>query len=199
MSPPTAAVVKFTKDENTSKKSSNYNVVWPNWKENYYKYNFFLLYFFFQQRYWSNSIWTIFYPYFTNTQKPSCSSSASLFSWNLEIDLLINFLFPHHHKPGCPPSWQWMDSLWNWRRAGWSAALYGADKTPGRATTLHRTSSIISCGQDRPGWKDYGGGIVSFLVFKKVWRCCFTIHPILYSSSWWDCTQRSPRLTTLLT
>ena len=135
--------------------------------------------------------------YFTNTQKPSCSSSTSLFSWNLEIDLLINFLFPHHHKPGCPPSWQWMDSLWNWRRAGWSAALYGADKTPGRATTLHRTSSIISCGQDRPGWKDYGGGIVSFLVFKKVWKCCFTIHPILYSSSWWDCT-RSPGLQPFL-
>ena len=46
MSPPTAAVVKFTKHKNTSKKFFNYNVVWPNWKENYYKYNFSLLYFF---------------------------------------------------------------------------------------------------------------------------------------------------------
>ena len=198
MSPPTAAVVKFTKHKNTSKKFFNYNVVWPNWKENYYKYNFSLLYFFSNKDIGQTmfGLWYLLQIHILPTLRNPVVPPPPPFSpgiWKLTFWSI--FFFPHHRKPGCPPSWQWMDSLWNWRRAGWSAALYGADKTPGRATTLHKTSSIISCGQDRP---DYGGGIGSFLVFKKVRRCCFTIHPILYSSSWWDCT-RSPRLTTLLT
>ena len=64
-----------------------------------------------------------------------------------EVLVFLCLSLSHHHKPGCLPSWQWMESLWNWRRGGWPLALYGEDKTPSGRPTLHKTSSIISFAQ----------------------------------------------------
>ena len=64
-----------------------------------------------------------------------------------EVLVFLCLSLSHHHKQGCLPSWQWMESLWNWRRGGWPLALYGEDKTPSGRPTLHKTSSIISFAQ----------------------------------------------------
>ena len=134
------------------------------------------------------NIWT----YFTNAQKPSGSSSASFFSWNLKmfpfcvflIFFFFSLFFPHHHKQGCPPSWQGMEALWNWRRAGWSAALYGADKTPSGRPTLNKTSSIIFAGRASLSSLAVEALIYFWLPkksanvlwwFARFWKCSFTI------------------------
>ena len=94
------------------------------------------------------------------------------------------FIFPHHHKQGCPPSWQGMEALWNWRRAGWSAALYGADKTPSGRPTLNKTSSIIFAGRASLSSLAVEALIYFWLPkksanvlwwFARFWKCSFTI------------------------